>query len=321
MSGPVTAVHRDRSIGLVVFGGVQVVVGLGSLATAFLTVAVGAVTAGLDTGTVLSSVLLYTAAAAVFVVLGVGSIRARRWACGLSLAVARVWLITGVLGMALLWLVAPTLWSDVAHANGVVGSAATAVAVVVNLILATVSILIPGAMVLFYRSPHVAYTCRVRDPSPTLIDRVPQRRLVLSVVMLFFALSIVGMWSYGWIFPCFGILLSGSAGAAAWIAVFAGLVALAWGILRGAMWAWWTATVGSILAAVSSAITFAVTNASVVLDAMNAEREMRFLLEALWPSNPWVHVVLWLAVWGSLTGYLVAVRRAFSGSASDSERS
>ena len=65
-------------------------------------------------------------------------------------------------------------------------------------------------------------------------------------------------------------------------------------------------------AAVSSAATFARTAPAQVFEAMNLAPDQLILMERLWPREPWVHVVVWLVIWGSLVAYLVAVRPLFN---------
>ena len=127
-------------------------------------------------------------------------------------------------------------------------------------------------------------------------------------------MGIVAMPAYGWIFPCFGVLLSGLAGAACWTITFAFCLVLARGTCRGEPWAWWTAAVGCVAAAVSCILTFAGTAPDAVFEAMSLSADLTQMMERFWPRSPWAHVALWLAVWGSLLAYLVAVRRLFEPS-------
>lgn len=314
MSDSSNTVHvRDRSLGLVVFGSIQILIGLACLALVPLTLLGMALSPSMDFGEIAPSLILTTITAAALIVLGTGSIRARRWAQALSLSLAWVWLITGVCTLVLLWLAAPSLWLDLAAGAGLEGSAATAMALVMNLILAALYIVLPGAMVGFFRSPHVVATCRRRDAQPNWASRTPQRLLSLAVSYVLLAVSIAAVPSYGFVFPVFGILLSGLPGAILWAAVFVSCVALAVGTVRRRPWAWWTAVGGCIAAAVSSAATFARVAPEAVFAAMDLPTDQLLVMEFLWPREPWIHVVAWLAIWGSLLIYLVVVRPLFGG--------
>ena len=311
MSESFHADHRDRSLGLAVFGSVQILAGLACLALVPLTLFGMALSPSIEAGIVAPTLVLYVMAAAALIVLGVGSIRARRWAQALSLSLAWVWLITGVLTLVVLWLAAPSLWRDLAVSAGLDGGVATAMIIGINLILWTIYVVLPGVMVLFFRSPHVVATCRRRDTRPNWASHCPQRLLSLAVTFVFLALSITAVPSYGFIFPFFGVLLSGLPGAMLWAAVFVVCLAIARGTIRREPWAWWTAVAGSVTAAVSSAATFARVDPRTVFEAMSLPPEQLLIMEQLWPREPWIHVVSWLAIWGSLLAYLLVVRPLF----------
>lgn len=315
MSESLHAAHRDRTLGLIVFGSVQILAGLACLALVPLTLVGLAMSPFLDLRTAAPSLVLYAVSAAIFFILGVGSIRARRWARSLSLSLAWVWLIAGVCTVIVLWLAAPSLWADLAANAGLEGDAANAVSVGMNLVLLVIYVLLPGVMVLFLRSPHVIATCRRRDPVPGWANRCPQRLLSLAVTHVFLALSIIVVPAYGFVFPCFGFLVSGWIGAILWAAVFVLCLALAVGTVRRRLWAWWTAVGACIAAAISSAVTFARVDPEAVFDAMGLPPDQLLIIEQLWPNEPWIHIVAWLAIWGSLLAYLVVVRPLFEGAA------
>jgi hypothetical protein len=44
---------------------------------------------------------------------------------------------------------------------------------------------------------------------------------------------------------------------------------------------------------------------------MGLTNDQLLVMEMLWPREPWIHAGAWLAIWGSLVGYLVVVRRHF----------
>lgn len=314
MTGPSTDQHRDRSTGLVVFGVAEILMGVVCAALIPLTLVGAALSPTVETGIVIPSLLLYAAGAAVFVTLGVGSIRARRWAQALSLSLGWIWLITGVATVVVVWIAAPTLWQDLGAGAGLDDGTARIVAVAVNLVLLVVYVLLPGAIVLFYRSPHVIATCRRRDSDPGWAGRCPQQLLSLAVAYALCALSIVAVPSYNFVFPFFGWILSGATGALCWALAMIFCLALAWGTCRREPWAWWAAIVGCVFASISSIATFSLVEPAALFEAMELHPDQLMILEQLWPESPWVHVGLWLAIWGSLAAYLVAVRGLFCGS-------
>jgi hypothetical protein len=305
--------HRDRSVGLVVFGAIEILVGLAL--EAFIPLSLLAMMFGgaSDLSVALSSVAFFGILGLLFIALGVGAIRGRLWARELSLSLGWLWLITGVCTLVLTWLLAPGMWSGLAASTGLSGSAVVAVVVVVQLLLTILYVVLPAALVLFFRSPDVAATCRYRDPRSDWAGRCPQPLLALVVAYALGGLSVFAMPAYGFIFPCFGRIVSGPVGVMAWGLVTALAGILAWGTWHRARWAWWLAVAATVAATISTVATFATTDASTVLMAMALPIEQRRLLESIWPTSPWVHAVGWIVVWGSLLGYLIAVRRWFDG--------
>ena len=311
MPVPNPDIHRDRSFGLAVFGAVEILIGLACAALIPMTLVGVALSPTMEAGIVIPSLGLYAAGAAIFVTLGVGSIRARRWAQALSLSLGIVWLITGVCTMLLMWVAAPTLWHDLGAGAGLDDGTIRVVAIAVNLVLLVLYVLLPGVIVLFYRSPHVIATCHRRDDDPGWAGRCPQKLLSLAVAYALCALSIIAMPSYNFVFPLFGLILSGAAGALCWALALVFCVALAWGTCRREIWAWWAAIGGCVFAAISSVATFGWSEPAAVFEAMDLHPDQLLVLEQFWPHETWIHIALWLLIWGSLVLYLVTVRKLF----------
>ena len=303
--------YRDRSLGLVIFGAVEILIGLLCAALIPLTLLAVAVSPMMDAGVVLPSLALYAAMAAIFFALGVGSIRARRWAQTLTLSLSWVWLITGVSTIVLSWWLLPGMWRELSASSGLDAGDAHFVVLGINLFLSFIYVLVPGAFVLFYRSPNVIATCRSRDPSPGWTGRCPQRLLALAVAYALGGLSIIAVPAYGFVFPFFGSVFSGLAGAAFWAGVLVLTGALAWGTCRRRPWAWWTAMVAGLTAGLSSALTFAVIDPNELFEIKGLLSEQRPLLESLWPASPWIHVTVQFVIWGSFVAYLMVVKTLF----------
>jgi len=309
-------VYRDRSLGLVVFGVIEILIGafcalLVPLALLAWWVSGGDANGSATLRSTLAVVVIYLVMAALFVWLGVGSIRARRWACDVMLAISRIWLMTGVCTLLLSWFVLPGLLRGVGAAEGL-PSEILLVAVGVTLaIVSLIYVLLPGAFVLFYRSPDVMATCRARDPRSQFTDECPPRVLTLAVLWGMAAISVVAMPAYDWAFPFFGRLLLGAAGAVPWIAVFVVCAALAWGSCRRRPWAWW----GAVAATAAAAATTVVTSIRISPEAMVralpiADDQMQILASISWPGV-WAISLVWITVWASMLIYLFTMRSFF----------
>ena len=305
-------VHRDRSTGLVIFGAAAILIGLACASLIPLTIATARLSPVIDLRVVLPTLALYGLIAAAFVTLGVGSIRARRWAVALTLSLSWVWLITGVGTMVLSWWLLPGIWSSLGAASGLDAGTAQAVAIIITIFMGVIYVVLPGAFVLFYRSPHVIATCRSRDPQPDWTDHCPQRLLALTLAYALGGLSIAAVPAYGYVFPFFGRVLSGSVGAVCWVIVFVLSSALAWGTSRREPWAWWTAVAAACIGGVSSAVTFAVIDPSDLFQIEGLLAEQRALIEGVWPTSPWIHVAAQVLIWGSLIGYLFVAKPLFN---------
>ena len=315
--GNIQSGHRsdsspDRSVGLVVFGVAEILIGLACASLIPLTIATAALSPTVDLWVMLPSLALSGLLAVGFVILGVGSVRARRWAVALTLSLSWVWLITGVFTLVLALWVLPEFWSSLGAASGLDAGAAQVLAIAITLVLGMIYVALPGVFILFYRSPDVIATCRWRDPQPDWTDHLPPRLLALTVAWALGGLSIVAVPAYDFVFPFFGRVLSGTAGAVCWGIVVVLSAALAWGTFRREPWAWWTALAAVSIGGISSAFTFAVIDPSGLFRIEGLPAEQRTLLEGVWPASPWIHIAIQILIWGSLIAYLFVVKPLFA---------
>src|SRR5688572_2895992 len=97
---------KDRRTGLIIFGILQLLIG-GSCALFIPLMFVGQMMSAKTTGTetslrmILPSVVTYLILAVTFISIGVGSMKARRWARALSLIMGWSWLVVGVFTVAI----------------------------------------------------------------------------------------------------------------------------------------------------------------------------------------------------------------------------
>jgi hypothetical protein len=285
---------KDRTVGLVVFGAASVLIGLFCalivplifLSTVLTETSGGA---GVDLRSAWSASAIYGFMAVAFVWLGVGSIRARRWARELLLSLSWIWLLTGICSLVIGALVVPATL-------GVIG---------------VIYVVLPGLFVLFYRSPAVAATCLARHPEPQWIDRIPRRLLTLMVVWVLLAASVLVMPGYSFLFPFFGYLLTGGGGALLWGLVLAMCVVLAVGTSRRAAWAWWGGVVLTLAATLSSVLTVLRFDVAEIMALIALPDDQVALMEALPMFDGWVMVLGTLFVWGTFLAYLMTLRRFF----------
>jgi hypothetical protein len=254
----------------------------------------------------------YGALAAAFGWLGIGAVRARRWARDLLLSVTRIWLLTGAATLLLGAVLLPAMVRAMAAPAGVPPEVATAVILAVLGFVALSQVALPAALLLFLRSPDVAATCRARDPRPQFTDGCPDRVLTLAAVWALVALSVLVVPAYDFAFPCFGVLLRGAAGVLPWLFVLAAGVVLAWGSFRRARWAWWSgiaATAGAALATVLTTVVVGPADMLQALQPVGAGEGGRASMPTL---SVGALVAGWLVVWGSFLAYLWSLRPFFA---------
>ena len=308
---------KDRTAGLIIFGVVGILIGACCallVPLMFLSVALSDSVAGggVDARSAWSASALYGVIAVAFVWLGIGSIRARRWACELLLSLSWIWLLTGICSMVIGMLVVPTVIRGLGAASDLPPEMALFVILVTFGVIGLLYVVLPGLFVLFYRSPHVAATCRARYPDPQWIDGCPRRLLTLMVVWALLAVSAVLMPAYNFFFPFFGVVLTGAAGAALWVLVLAACVMLAMGTCKRASWAWWGGMALTIAGTLSSILVVLRFDLSEIMTLMSLPEDQVAMMDTLPIFDGWVMALGTLLVWGTFIVYLMTLRRFFA---------
>ena len=308
---------KDRTLGLIIFGVVSILIG-GFCALLiplmFLSVALSETVTGggVDVRSASSASALYGFMAAVFVWLGIGSIRAHRWARELLLSLSWIWLLTGICSMVIGILVVPAVVGGTGVDTGIPPEMTMIVMLVIFGLIGSLYVVLPALFVLFYRSPHVAATCRARHPDPQWVDACPRRLLTLMVVWVLFAVSALLMPAYNFFFPFFGIVLTGVVGATLWALVLAVSVALAVGTCRKAPWAWWGGLALTLVFTLSSALVTLRLDLSEIMGLMKLPEDQVAMMDTLPMFDGWVLVFGTVFVWGTFIFYLMTLRQYFA---------
>jgi len=270
-------------------------------------------------GTYLMACLTYGALAIVLVTLGIGSIRARRWAWALTLILSWFWLIVGVLATVFLTAVLPSAFviglRKAAAANPAAGSLPTGVtAIILTFVIVLVAVFlvaIPLAFVLFYRRKDVEATCRRHDPVERWTDRCPLPVLAASLIFagavpyylfLSFTTPLV---------PFFGKYLTGVPGAIGCLVLAAVEGFLAVWFYRVRLLGWRVGILWLALRTISAAITYARGD---LMQAYSHLGWKQAQIEAM-SGSPMLRgrLVLWWSLLYLLVivGYMVWIRRYF----------
>lgn len=265
---PSAPAYKDRSGGLIVFGVFTILLGAfcGLMALFMLlgqamnTFNPNAPATSLTM--LLPALLMYGGLAVVLVWLGIGSIKALRWARALLLIFAWSWLVMGVIMTAVMVVILPKLLANVngampAGQQQMPPAAMVSVMVITCLIFGFFFILVPAVWVFFYGSRHVKATCEARDPVPRWTDACPLPMLAVSLWLWFGVPMLVVMpMAYHGVVPFFGVFIKGALGGLFYLLLAVIWAWAAWRLYRLDVRAWWVLVVALVLFSVSSVLTY-----------------------------------------------------------------
>ena len=256
--------YRDRRTALLIAGVLEILLGVGALLIVGLMIfAASMVTAqgAGSKGSMIPGIAVYGIAGLVFVMLGVGSIQARRWARALWLVVSSFWLIGGVLAAAVVAL----LMASVAGVESIL-------LIAILSFFAVFMIGLPASLLAFYRSPHVKATCEAAGPQPCWTDGCPLPVLGAALWFASMTLTLPWMgWLYGGLYPFFGHFVRGAAGHGLWMV--SGLLSgiATYGIYRRIHTLWLLGLVLVLGQGISATVTYAVVDPKELFAAMGIE--------------------------------------------------
>jgi hypothetical protein len=208
-------------------------------------------------GNIACQIIGYYAIAAIFIPLGYGHLRLRRWARPFALAVLWSWLVLGIpLSIAFLFVL------FTGKELSVTGAAVALIGVCLAYPL------VPGLMIRFYRGRHVTSTFERAERYSTWIERLPVPIMVLGMLFAFYVLVLHVLILFNGVFPLFGIWLTGLPGIAVIDVGILCLVGLLWGVLRQQRWAWWGSLVYFTTMTASWSLTLATSTWSGILAAL-----------------------------------------------------
>jgi hypothetical protein len=288
---------RDRHAGLIVFGVLQILIGLICAAfTLFVAAAMG--TGQMPQGASMAPALVvYALGAVYFISVGIGSVRARRWARALSVVVSAMATVAGAIATLMLVVMLPQLREIIP-----VGSAGAVSGCAIGFVVVA-GVLIPLGLFLFYRSHDVRTTCERRDPTPRWTDRVPLPVLAVVVVMAFAAVTLVASLSNP-VLPLFGSVITGAPAALTFLSLSFLSAFLAVQLYRLKESAWWTLVLMQVTGCVIGALTITRMDTRVVPQAAGTPD-----ITAIY-RNP-LFIALLIATWVGYFAFLLSLKRYF----------
>jgi hypothetical protein len=310
--GAAAPLFRDRSRALIGFGWLLIAAGA---ACGLFALALGALTGLAPEGsgapplrTAAFNVFFYAALGACFVVVGIGSIRARRWARALALVVGWIWLATGALGVVAVTLILPSALSSAGAGAASVGCAVGGAVVFLLVFL----VALPLVVVLFYRREDVRLTAEWRNPTPDWSDRVTPTVLGVVVALAFGGVACLVSVPFLRAVPLLGSVVTGAPAALVLLAFSVLSFLLAWGSWRQSPAAWWGLVALQVFSLVNFLTLRSLDMAAYMRQAGYPEDQVQQVGSLNILASP---VTLWIAVAVSvaLIGFLVAIRRHFRG--------
>jgi hypothetical protein len=257
------------------------------------------------------AVLFYVLLAAWCISMGIGSIKARRWARALLLVTSWIWLVCGISGLIFMLLFMTVMFEKMGENEQMPAGAALIAKYVVMVFMAVFYVIIPAVLILFYGSKNVKATCEFRDTKVRWTDKCPLPVLALSLMFGFWAVSMLSMGLYGWTIPFFGFILSGVKGAAVVLVAMLLLGYVAWSTYRLTIKGWWCAVLAIIGWALSGGITFSRVSILDYYEKMNfPEQQLDIIKQYIIPLD--YTMVLYFGFWiVGFLAYLLYTRRYF----------
>jgi len=312
---------KDRKGGLVFFGIIHLLLGgLCVLMTLVMILGVivstsveNATSSPMEFWMMTPAILFYVLLAVWFIWMGVGSIKARRWARALVLISSWFWLISGVTGIIFMLVFMPDMYAKMGESGQVPQNVVSAMKIVMSSIMVVFLFVIPGVFVLFYGSKNVKATCEFRDSNIRWTDKCPLPVLGLTLLLSYSALF--AFWgSFGCYkgIPFFGIIISGNLGTVMYLSISILLGFLARGVYHLKLKSFWGSVALFLLGGISTFVTSYNVNIFEFYKCMDISPQSMELMKTLdLPSN--FHMALYSGLWFAvIVGYILYTKKYFT---------
>ena len=313
-STPLSVGYKNRSTGLTVFGILTIL--LGCVCALFVPLMIfSQVMASRATGAppnfsvILPSLSIYGVLAVALVWLGIGSIKARRWARALLLIFSWSWLITGIV-----MTVGMTYWlSRILLVDSTGTRTAIRMMLFSMLVMSTVALVIlPSIWTFFYASRHVKATCEARDPVFRWTDACPLPVLACSLWLIFCApMMLITPLTGHAVIPFFGTFLTGMPGALLYLVGAAVLIYGAWAMYKLNRLGWWLIFAALCAFFISNILTYARHDVTELYRLMNYPEAQITMIQksGFFTGNR----MMWFMLFSTLPfmGYLIFIERFF----------
>ena len=203
-------------------------------------------------GAMLPAVSIYGLWAVSFIFIGIGTVRAKRWARRLNVIFSTMWLIAG--GLMLLGAIVVGAFVELPPQPGVPPMMMGIVILVMAVVVAIFFVALPGSFLLFFRSRGVVATCERRSP-PDWSDAVPMSVLGLAALLAHYAYMLLAMSWTGAPTAAFGHVLGGAGATAFNVAQAALWAVLTLGVYQRRKLAWWGTLAATLVLTLGNSLT------------------------------------------------------------------
>lgn len=309
---------KDRSSGLKAFGVVLIVIGGFNLLLIPLVLLGSIMRRTMDAGqsagywifSLLANLLTYLFLGGIFLGIGIGSIRLKRWVRPVLLSIGWVWLLLGLMVTAMIFFVMPKMMgtfmlSEVSDPSLIVGI----VIMVSGAMSILFMVLLPALLIWFYSQSSVKQTLEAKDPGPAWTDACPPPVLALSLfygvsAVLTLLASFLGV-SFIW-----GSIITGL--PAVLVTIFYGLILayICYAIYRLDSRGWWTAVISTAFGTVSSLLVFSKNDPMKIMALMGHSDQLQYAQEGISLMLKYQGYILWLSA-VTLLAYLLYIKKYF----------
>jgi hypothetical protein len=259
-----------------------------------------------NTMMVLPAVVIYFLTAGWLITMGIGTIRAKRWACRLMLAASWFSLFIGIMATAMMVLILPGAFS-----RQMPRETATIVTAIVFLFTGFIYLVIPLIGILFYSGRNVRATCEHLHPEPSWPEQCPLPVLIPALWLGTMPVYLTTSFTCHFATPVFGFILSGLPGAAVSIGIAIICPSLAYGLYKLRPAAWWGTVVLFAVGVTSGLITFSRISMDDFYAAANySEQMLQHMQQSPWVNNSWFIKISLLSTI-PIIGYLLLIKRYF----------
>ena len=305
--------NRDRTVGLLLFGMFEVALGILSFSLAMLLLVTVSSTGlgGMKPSHFWMSMGILFCLTVWFILMGLGSMKARRWARALVLVGAWVTILLGTFALALMLYVIPEIYNVLVDLGGVDQHVAMGWLYFAVFSLLLLEVVFPLVAIGFYSLAGVQATCERKNPEDSWTDRYPLPLLAMGFISVLGSLSIIVGSSANYVVFLFGRIFSGPTGMLV-VALLSGACAyVGWGAFKRNKHAWWGAYGIVLITSISTMLTFAELDMKNLYTHMNYNAEQIERLMRIDLINP-AGLTFASCIWGVMACiYLVWIRDCF----------